>query len=134
MDNGVKLDKWNIVKKDIDRQRIKKQVENQGIYWISIGQNVGSEVYGKGRDFVRPVLVLCVFFNHTFLGVPLSSKFRNKTGRLYYKFKDSKGRLQVALLGQMRTFDTRRKANYISKINDNDFAKLKEKIKSEIIV
>ena len=134
MDNGVKLDEWNIVKKDIDRQRIKKRVENQGIYWISIGQNVGSEVYGKGQDFVRPVLVLCVFFNHTFLGVPLSSKFRNKTGRLYYKFKDSKGRLQVALLGQMRTFDTRRKANYISKINDNDFAKLKEKIKSEIIV
>ena len=134
MDNGVKLDEWNIVKKDIDRQRIKKRVENQGIYWISIGQNIGSEVYGKGQDFVRPVLVLCVFFNHTFLGVPLSSKFRNKTGRLYYKFKDSKGRLQVALLGQMRTFDTRRKANYISKINDNDFAKLKEKIKSEIIV
>lgn len=44
MDNGVKLDKWNIVKKDIDRQRIKKRVENQRIYWISIGQNVGSEV------------------------------------------------------------------------------------------
>ena len=133
MNNQVRLDEWNIVKKGIDEQRIRKQVESQGIYWISIGQNVGSEVFGKGRDFVRPVLVIKVFYNYTFFGVPLTSKSQNKRGRFYFKFKDSKGKLQVALLGQMRTFDTRRKANYISKIGDSDFAVLKAKIKKEVL-
>lgn len=133
MDNSTKLDKWNAVKKSIDTQNFKKQVEIQSIYWISIGQNVGSEVYGKSGIFTRPVLVVNVFFNGTFLGVPLSSKVQNKRGKFYFKFKDSKDRLQVALLAQMRTFDTKRKANYISKISDENFIKLKKKIQSEIL-
>lgn len=133
MDNNIRLDKWNIVKKDIDKQNLKKQVEIQRIYWVSIGQNVGSEVFGKGKDFARPVLVVKIFYNHTFLGIPRTSKTQNKRGKLYFKFKDSKDRLQVALLGQMRTFDTKRKANYISKMSDENFAKLKEKIKNEIL-
>lgn len=133
MDNSTKLDKWNAVKKSIDTQNFKKQVEIQSIYWISIGQNVGSEVFGKGKDFARPVLVIKVFYNHTFLGIPLTSKTQNKRGKFYFKFKDSKDRLQVALLAQMRTFDTKRKANYISKISDENFIKLKKKIQSEIL-
>ena len=56
MDNSAKFDKWNAVKKSIDTQNFKKQVEIQSIYWISIGQNVGSEVFGKGKDFARPDL------------------------------------------------------------------------------
>lgn len=133
MDNSAKLDKWNAVKKSVDKKKFKQKIEIQRIYWVSIGQNVGSEVYGKGKDFARPVLVVKVFFNDTFLGVPLTSKAKNKTGRLYYKFIDSKNRLQVALLAQMRTFDTKRKANYISKISDENFIKLKKKIQSEIL-
>ena len=129
----AKLDEWNAVKKQVNRNRITQSIENQRIYWVSIGQNVGSEVFGKDRYFTRPVLVLCVFFNDTFLGVPLSSKIRNKTGRLYYKFKDSKGRLQVALLGQIRVFDIKRVANYISKVEKCDFEKIRAKIRGEII-
>ena len=133
MDIDAKLDEWNVVKKQVNRNRITQSIENQRIYWVSIGQNVGSEVFGKDRYFTRPVLVLCVFFNDTFLGVPLSSKIRNKTGRLYYKFKDSKGRLQAALLGQIRVYDFKRAGAYLSKIDDENFAKLKEKLKNEVI-
>lgn len=103
------------------------------INWVSVGQNVGSEVYGKGKDFARPVLVVKVFFNDTFLGVPLTSKAKNKTGRLYYKFIDSKNRLQVALLGQIRIFDIKRVANYISKVEKSDFEKIRAKIQKEIV-
>ncbi len=133
MDNSAKLDKWNAVKKSIDTQNFKKQVEIQSIYWISIGQNVGSEVFGKSGIFTRPVLVINVFFNGTFLGVPVSSKVQNKTGRLYYKFIDSKNRLQVALLGQIRIFDIKRVANYISKVEKSDFEKIRAKIQKEIV-
>ena len=133
IDNSAKLDKWNAVKKSIDTQKIIKKAQNKRIFWVCIGQNVGSEVYGKGKDFARPVLVVKVFFNDTFLGVPLTSKAKNKTGRLYYKFIDSKNRLQVALLGQIRIFDIKRVANYISKIEKGDFEKIRVKIQKEIV-
>lgn len=100
---------------------------------LKMDNNVGSEVYGKGKDFARPVLVVKVFFNGTFLGVPLTSKAKNKTGRLYHKFIDSKNRLQVALLGQIRIFDIKRVANYISKIEKSDFEKIRAKIQKEIV-
>ncbi len=136
MDNLAKLDKWNAVKKSIDTQNFKKQVEIQSIYWISIGQNVGSEVFGKSGIFTRPVLVVNVFFNGTFLGVPLSSKAQNKKGKFYHKFIDSKGKMQVALLGQVRIFDSKRKTTnkHISKVNDKDFLQIKDKLKSVVIV
>ncbi len=135
MDNSAKLDKWNAIKKSIDTQNFKKQVEIQSIYWISIGQNVGSEVFGKSGIFTRPVLVVNVFFNGTFLGVPLSSKVQNKRGKFYHKFTDSKGKIQVALLGQVRIFDSKRKTSNknIGGINDKDFSQIKEKLKNAVI-
>ncbi len=133
MDNSARLDKWNAVKKRIDSNQTKQGVEIQRIYWTKIGQNVGSEVFGKGENFARPVLVISAFYNGTFLGVPLTSKIQNKRGRLYYKFMDNKGKMQTALLGQMKIFDIKRIGAYLSRIDDENFVKLKEKIKSEII-
>ena len=133
MDNQTKLDRWNVVKKHIDSSTTRQRVEIQRIYWTKIGQNIGNEVFGKGVTFARPVLVISVFFNDTFLGVPLTSKTQKKRGKFYHKFVDSKGKEQVALLGQVRIFDIKRIGAYLSKIDNQNFAKIKEKIKSEIV-
>ena len=133
MDNSAKLDKWNAIKKSIDTQKIIKKAQNKRIFWVCIGQNIGSEVFGKSGIFTRPVLVVNVFFNGTFLGVPLSSKAQNKKGKFYHKFIDSKGKMQVALLGQIRIFDTKRIETYIGKIDDENFKHIKEKIKNHIV-
>ena len=133
MDNQTKLDRWNVVKKHIDSSTTRQRVEIQRIYWTKIGQNIGNEVFGKGVTFARPVLVISVFFNDNFLGVPLTSKTQNKRGKFYHKFVDSKGKEQVALLGQVRIFDIKRIGAYLSKIDNQNFVKIKEKIKSEIV-
>lgn len=78
-------------------------------------------------------MVINSFYNGTFLGTPLSSKTKTKKGFLFHKFKDNKGALQVALLGQMRVFDTKRIKTYIGKINDEDFEMIKNKIVENII-
>lgn len=65
--------------------------------------------------------------------MPLTSKTQNKRGKFYHKFVDSKGKEQVALLGQVRIFDIKRIGAYLSKIDNQNFAKIKEKIKSEIV-
>ena len=77
------------------------------IYWVSIGQNVGYEEDGKGKLFVRPVLVVRGYNRHIFLGVPLTTK--NKAGMFYYNFKAKNSDIiSVAILSQIRTFDTAR--------------------------
>lgn len=133
MDNSAKLDEWNIIKKQIDSKTFKQKAGIQRIYWVNVGQNVGNEVYGKSEIFTRPVLIIKTFYNHTFLGVPLTSKFKHKRGKLYHKFIDSKGRIQTALLGQIRIFDTKRLETYISKIDDKNFKQIKEKIKRYVV-
>lgn len=101
-DEDLKFDEWNKLKKETEKTKKKKYVEIKKIYWVKIGKNIGSEVYGKGKDFAKVVLMINVFYNGSFLGVPLSSKSKNKSGKLYYKFTDEKGKLQVALLGQVK--------------------------------
>lgn len=127
-----KFDEWNEVKKKINTSR-NTGVGVGKIYWVSIGQNVGSEIYGKGENFRRPVLVISKFYipNHinSFLGIPLSSKTKGKSGRMFFKFVDSENKNQVCLISQIRVFDTKRvisNANF--SIKKDDFLKVKEKV------
>ncbi|WP_245942774.1 type II toxin-antitoxin system PemK/MazF family toxin [Helicobacter brantae] len=94
---------------------------------------MGSEVYGKGERFARPVLVLNVLPNGMFMGVPLSSKTKNKTGFMFYKFKDNQKEIQVALLAQVKSFDKRRVYQYKCSISQENLKTIKERIAKKII-
>ncbi len=73
-------------------------------------------------------------FINTFIGIPLSSKTKDKSGYLYHKFITTNGKMQVALLAQIRLFDTRRVSDfYKGKILKNDFEIIKSKIKNNIM-
>ncbi|ALV24940.1 putative toxin-antitoxin system, toxin component, PemK family [Campylobacter iguaniorum] len=136
LSNEDKFDKWNDIKKKTDKQNI-KNVSIGHIYWVGIGQNIGGEVYGKGDKFTRPVLVISKIqiknYLNLFVGVPISSKLKKKTGFMYHKFEDSKGIQQVALLAQIRVFDTKRVISYNSKISDAKLKDIKDKISNDII-
>lgn len=131
------FDKWNELKKSINKSTKPKSPHKGKIYWISIGQNVGCETYGKGKDFARPVLVLSkiqIGYIDSFVGVPLSSKIKGKKGFMYYKFTDSKGNKQVALLAQIRVFDSKRILNPLdAEIKNDDFDQIKERLKKDIL-
>lgn len=132
-----KFDKWNEVKKQLEQQT-GTNVSNGEVYWLSVGQNLGSETYGKGADFKRPVLVLNKVYIknyiNAFVGVPLSSKTSQKSGCLYYKFIDKQGVKQVALLAQIRLFDTKRViSNAKISVLKADFEEIKTKVKDKVI-
>lgn len=82
----------------------------------------------RGEEFFRPVLVINAFKNGMFFGVPLSSKIRHKTGFLFHRFKDNKGKEQVALLGQARSFDAKRIKNYRYGLDQKDFEIIMNKV------
>ena len=54
------FDKWNELKKSINKSSKPKSPHKGKIYWISIGQNVGCETYGKGKDFALNVVAQAV--------------------------------------------------------------------------
>lgn len=93
----------NLVKKNISKNSINR-VKIATIYWVNVGQNVGGEIYGKGDEFLRLVLVLNTIyikgFISAFVGVPLSSQTKNKSGYLYHKFITTNDKKQIALLGR----------------------------------
>ncbi|WP_336607008.1 type II toxin-antitoxin system PemK/MazF family toxin [Campylobacter sp. RM9334] len=133
----MNYDDWNEVKKKTNDNNKHKNIKIGEVYWVKIGLNIGYEVYGKGKDYARPVLVINKLFdsagNRLFLGVPLSSKVYEKANKYRYVF-DSNGSLQTALLSQIKVFDNKR-VMYQAKIKllKNDFLNIKQILVREVI-
>ncbi|MBZ7991787.1 MULTISPECIES: type II toxin-antitoxin system PemK/MazF family toxin [unclassified Campylobacter] len=131
----MNYDEWNEVKKAINNKEKTKIVKVGKVYWVSVGKNIGCEIYGKGCDFVRPVLVIKTLFisgKKAFLGVPLSSK-TYINDKLRFVFTDKNGVLQSALISQIRIYDNKRVINNSNiKINNDDFLNIKEVAKNEL--
>ena len=120
-------DGWNEVKKVISIKNKKIVVPKQReVYWTSIGQNIGYEQNGKGKEFSRPVLIIKRFSRNIFFGVPLSTQ--EKDGNFFHLF-EFLGQKSNALIVQGRIFDTKRLENRLGMIDTDDFNMIKIKIK-----
>jgi len=126
-----KYDEWNEVKKTVTKNNIKLGIKPREIFWTKIGQNIGSEEYGKGKNFARPVIVIRKLTSDLFLGVPTTTKI--KSNDYFHKFNyNSKkdGLIEVtAMIIQVKVFSIKRLMNKIGMINKNDFEIIIEKSK-----
>jgi hypothetical protein len=78
---------WIGVKQKLDTHDYTPPLVNEGdIWWCAIGENIGVETSGKGRNFTRPVIIIKKFGRLAFFGIPLTSK---KTGRDMVRFSHS---------------------------------------------
>ena len=124
MDNNItkKFNKWNELKQKINNKVETLSFKEREIYFMSIGQNIGAESYGKKDLYLRPVLVYKKLSKTTFIGIPLTSKL--KDGSYYFSFNYTKDKTSIAMFNNIRTFDIKR-ANYRSGlIKFSDFKKL----------
>jgi len=121
-------DRWNEIKKEISSKKQNLIFKNRDIFWLQVGNNVGFETDGKGKDFLRPVLVLRKFSKDSFLGIPLTTS--QKDDIFHYKFiLNSNKKVNYATLSQVKLFDAKRLYNKLGKISVNDFELLKIKLK-----
>lgn len=104
------------------RQNNPPSVTEGEIWWGFLGQNLGSEIYGKGEDFTRPIIILKKYSRYTFLVIPCSTKI--KVGSWYFNFVH-KNVGMVAVLFQSRTVDYSRLRNKIGELDSNNFSKIK---------
>ena len=120
-----KFDNWNKLKQVIEN-KIAVPFKQGEIYFMSVGQNIGYEVYGKKELYLRPVLIYKKLSKQTFVGIPLSSK--EKEGTYFFTFRYTAKTLSTALLHQIRVFDIKRAEYYDGKIKISDLGKLKDKL------
>ena len=122
------FDEWNEVKKRTQGKVLTAYFREREIYWANIGKNIGDEQNGKGKDFMRPLLVFRKYNNSLFCGIPLSTTIRE--GTFFYNFSFLDDKTSSALLVQAKTFDVKRLDRKIGTINKTDFEKLEIKFKS----
>ena len=78
-----KFDEWCEVKKQIDNSNFLSFKERE-IFMGYIGENVGYEQNGKGKDFVRPVIIYKKLTKDMFIGIPLTTTQRD--GSFFFSF------------------------------------------------
>jgi len=120
-----KYDEWNVVKKEIAEENYFVGFKTRDIFNMKIGQNIGFEQNGKGKDFVRPVLIYKKLTKDMFIGIPLTTTKRD--GSFFYNFNFIPNKLSVAILIQARLFSSKRLLNKIGTIDKENYEKLKEK-------
>ena len=92
------------------------------IWWVSIGENVGSEINGKSKLFSRPAVILKKLSRGFYFVIPTTSL--QKEGTWYVHFKQH-GRDMAACLHQARAIDHRRLFSKLGRLDDTDFKKVK---------
>lgn len=120
------FDSWHKVKKRLEAIQKPPFFNEREIWWCSVGVNIGFEVYGKGRLFTRPVLIFRKQSAYTFLGIPLSTKLKDRED--YFKF-EFQNKLVSAQLNEIRRFDSRRLADKLGKLSTSKY----EAIQKELI-
>lgn len=122
---------WNENKKSISNNCSLIKFQQFQIIFMKVGINIGFEQNGKGKDFLRPVLVYKKFNNRVFLGIPLTSKENND--KFHFEFEYKKGVKSYAILSQIKLFDIQRAKYYDGKISKGNFKKLQEKMLDLIV-
>ncbi|MES2216460.1 MAG: CYTH domain-containing protein [Patescibacteria group bacterium] len=120
MEFGIKdFEAWSKVKTLLDQSNHLAPPFKEGeIWWCYIGDNIGTEISGKGRKYSRPVLILKKIDSSSFIGLPILGKRKN--GPWYVVFSLD-GREQSVFIPQVKYFDYRRVDNLLGELPDEIF-------------
>ena len=98
-------------------------VKERDLWWVSFGENVGSEMNGKSKLFSRPGLVIKKLSRGFYLVAPTTSQ--KKEGTWYAPIRQE-GKEMFICLHQIRTIDYRRLSTNLGMVDEEDFRRVKE--------
>ena len=120
------FDKWNEVKKNLNKEERKITIRRGEIRWVSLGVNIGSEIDGKGESFSRPALIIHVIGNHFALVIPMSTKIKDIAGYVPFEWK---GKTFSLCIHQTKVVSQKRILRRLGRVSDNKLQKHKDEIK-----
>lgn len=118
---------WNIQKQALDESLRTSAIyfKEGDIWWVSLGRNIGTESYGKGEKFKRPVLMIKKLSSGLCIAVPLTTK--KKIGSWFVEISIHEEKRWV-LLQHIRSIDKKRFWVKIAEVNPVDLLRVKEKL------
>lgn len=125
------FDKWNKLKKETHAKEKVPYFHPREIWFTRLGENIGFEQDGKGKEYLRPVIILKKFNKQIFWAIPLTSQ--NKKGKFYFPINNINGKRNIAIMSQFKLIDAKRLRYKIGDIDSKKFQKIK-KIISEILL
>ncbi|MEK7504881.1 MAG: type II toxin-antitoxin system PemK/MazF family toxin [Patescibacteria group bacterium] len=118
---------WHEEKGWLHEEKIRPFFHEREVWFTSLGVNVGFEQDGRGKKFLRPVIVLKKFNNEVLWAIPLTKN--QKKGVYYFPLEIKRGAISTAILSQIKLIDAKRLQYKIGDLEEKDFIKLKEKIR-----
>lgn len=97
-------------------------VKERDLWWVSFGENIGSEINGKSKLFSRPGVVIKKLSRGFYLVAPTTSQ--KKEGTWYVPVKQEGVEIFVCL-HQVRSIDYRRLSSRLGVIDEEDFKRIK---------
>ena len=128
-------DEWNSVKKKTEKINRKLGIKPREIFWLKIGKNIGHEEYGKGREFVRPVIIIRQLTADLFIGIPTTTTKKENNDyfhNIHYVNRKKVKIHSVAMLLQFRTLSKKRLLSKIGTVQKDEFNMIVEKLKCVI--
>lgn len=119
------FDNWNDEKKRISNLKYFHHFREGEVWLVSIGVNIGFEINGKGENYARPVLILKKHNQHTFIGLPLSTRII--LNRYIVSIGLIGNKVATANLSQVRVLDSKRLIHKLAIMNKEVFVELKRK-------
>ncbi len=117
----VSLNEWNELKLFLHLQPKSPNIKEGEVWWCSLGENVGTEINGKGKMYSRPILIYRKLGRMQFLGIPLSTQAHEGTWYVNFRFKH---REQYAALNQIRVINVFRLQERMGTIDKSDMKKV----------
>jgi sulfate adenylyltransferase subunit 1 len=118
------FDIWNTQKQTIAKLNKKILFEERDIVFIKMGKNIGFEQDGKGKEFLRPVLIYKKFNDDQFIGFAMTSKY-HKQEKFYYKLKED----SYVILSQIKTYSAKRIKYNSHKISSKQLKEIDKRFK-----
>ena len=102
-------------------------VSERDIWWCHFGENIGTEISGKGDKYNRPAIIYRKLSKYTFLVIPASTQIKEGSWFVFFNHNNID---MVACLHQIRVIDYRRIEKPIGKLNSPDFKDVQQGFKN----
>lgn len=120
--------KWFEIKPSINEKKLKPQFLKAGmVWWYHCGENIGSEICGKGNKFFRPCIIYKVLSQRNILIIPLTTNC--KKGSWYIPI-ESLQRKSVGCLHQISSIDIARLDRKMGQLKKEELENIYEKFKN----
>ena len=89
---------WFRLKPKLDRQKKSPAFVKEGeMYWFHCEENIGNEISGKNKDFIRPCVVYKKLSHYLFLVIPASSKIKTGSWFSVFSLHREKNKLHISI-------------------------------------